>query len=234
MSLEPLAATPLFQPLRLGAITLEHRVILAPLTRMRASKESDGVFVPNDLLVEYYSQRASKGGLLLTEATPIGRYVSSQRLQLMCFRYSVSCISQGKLLTNCKKVAGYPNVPGIFTQSQIAAWKRVTDAVHAKGGFIFCQLWHVGRATTPGFLGGKTPLSASSIPITGKALDGTEYADHPPKAMSTEEIKETVEEFASAAKRAVEAGFDGVEIHGMLLLPLHPSYVISGGGEVLD
>ncbi|BDD57217.1 hypothetical protein MPDQ_004143 [Monascus purpureus] len=185
MSLEPLAATPLFQPLRLGAITLEHRVILAPLTRMRATKESDGVFVPNDLLVEYYSQRASKGGLLLTEATPIGRYV-----------------------------AGYPNVPGIFTQSQIAAWKRVTDAVHAKGGFIFCQLWHVGRATTPGFLGGKTPLSASSIPITGKALDGTEYADHPPKAMSTEEIKETVEEFASAAKRAVEAGFDGVEIHG--------------------
>lgn len=151
----------------------------------------------------------------MTEATPIGRYVSLQPhiLPILCVLYFP------RKTTNCKKVAGYPNVPGIFTQSQIAAWKRVTDAVHAKGGFIFCQLWHVGRATTPGFLGGKTPLSASSIPITGKALDGTEYADHPPKAMSTEEIKETVEEFASAAKRAVEAGFDGVEIHGILLFP---------------
>lgn len=76
MSLEPLVSTPLFQPLRLGATTLEHRVVLAPLTRMRATKESEGVYVPNDLLVEYYSQRASKGGLLLTEATPISRYVS--------------------------------------------------------------------------------------------------------------------------------------------------------------
>ena len=76
MAFEPLASTPLFQPLRLGAIKLEHRVVMAPLTRMRASKESDGVFVPNDLMVEYYSQRASKGGLILTEATPISKHVS--------------------------------------------------------------------------------------------------------------------------------------------------------------
>lgn len=75
-SLKPLAGTALFEPLQLGALKLEHRVVLAPLTRMRATKESDGVFVPNDLLVEYYSQRASKGGFLLTEAVPISRLVT--------------------------------------------------------------------------------------------------------------------------------------------------------------
>ncbi|KAE8153023.1 hypothetical protein BDV25DRAFT_137263 [Aspergillus avenaceus] len=176
---------PLFEPLRLGALALEHRIVLAPLTRMRATKEADGVFVPNDLNVEYYSQRATKGGLLLTEATPISRHA-----------------------------AGYPGVPGIFTPSQIAGWKKVTDAVHAKGGFILCQLWHVGRATVPAFIEGRQPLSSSDIPITGKALSGSEYADSPPRAMTVEEIGETVQEYAAAAKRAIEAGFDGVEIHG--------------------
>ncbi|KAJ9216911.1 hypothetical protein DTO166G4_1371 [Paecilomyces variotii] len=181
----PLQETVLFKPLRLGSLNLEHRVVLAPLTRMRGTKESDGVFVPNDLSVEYYSQRASKGGFMLTEATPISRYC-----------------------------AGYPGVPGIFTASQIAGWKRVTDAVHAKGAYIFCQLWHVGRASCPSFLDGRKALAPTDIPITGKAMDGTEYADNPPKAMTVEEIKETVAEFAAAAKRAIEAGFDGVEIHG--------------------
>ncbi|KAF2724601.1 FMN-linked oxidoreductase [Polychaeton citri CBS 116435] len=112
--------TSMFKPWQLGHLKLDHKVVLAPLTRMRAVKESEGVWVPGDLNVEYYSQRASKGGLLLTEACPISR--------LAC---------------------GYPGIPGIFTQSQISGWKRVTDAVHAKGGFIYCQLWHVGRATVP-------------------------------------------------------------------------------------
>ncbi|KAF9895264.1 hypothetical protein FE257_000166 [Aspergillus nanangensis] len=182
-SISPLE--PLFQPLRLGAVTLQHRVVQAPCTRMRSTKESDGVFVPNDLNVEYYSQRASPGGLMLTEATPISRYA-----------------------------AGYPGVPGIFTASQIAGWKRVTDAVHAKGGFIFCQLWHVGRATVPSFLEGRSPVSASDIPISGSALDGSEYAAAPPRPLTVEEIQETVQEYAAAAKRAIEAGFDGVELHG--------------------
>ncbi|KAJ9301428.1 hypothetical protein DTO271G3_1563 [Paecilomyces variotii] len=181
----PLQETILFKPLRLGSLNLEHRIAMAPLTRMRGTKESDGVYVPNDLLVEYYGQRASKGGFMLTEATPISRYC-----------------------------AGYPGVPGIFTASQIAGWKRVTDAVHAKGAYIFCQLWHVGRASCPSFLDGRKALAPTDIPITGKAMDGTEYADNPPKAMTVEEIKETVAEFAAAAKRAIEAGFDGVEIHG--------------------
>jgi len=134
--------------------------------------------------VEYYSQRASKGGFLLTEATPISRFA-----------------------------AGYPGVPGIFTQGQIASWKKVTDAVHAKGGFIYCQLWHVGRATVPSLLDGKDAVSSSDIPIKGKALTGEEYSATPPKAMTVEHIKAEVEEYAAAAKRAIEAGFDGVEIH---------------------
>ncbi|KIW15392.1 hypothetical protein PV08_05438 [Exophiala spinifera] len=181
---KPLEDTLLFKPLKLGAISLEHRVMMAPLTRMRGSKESDGVYVPNDLVVEYYSQRASKGGFQLTEACPISR---------------LSC--------------GYPGVPGIFTQSQIAGWKKVTDAVHAKGGFIYCQLWHVGRATVPGLLGGQDAVSSSNIPISGKALDGSDYSSTPPKSLSVEGIHEIVQEEAAAAKRALEAGFDGVEIH---------------------
>ncbi|KAL3477101.1 hypothetical protein BJX99DRAFT_246416 [Aspergillus californicus] len=184
-SLSPLE--PLFTPLRLGAFSLQHRVIQAPCTRMRATKESDGVFVPNELNVQYYEQRASKGGLMLTEATPISRL---------------------------DQAAGYPGVPGIFTASQITGWKKVTDAVHAKGGIILCQLWHVGRATTPAMLGGNPVLGASEIPISGAALDGSEYAASLPRAMTVAEIQDTVKEYAAAAKRAVEAGFDGVEIHG--------------------
>lgn len=181
---KPLADTALFKPLQVGSIKLEHRIVLAPLTRMRATKESEGVYVPNDLLVEYYSQRASKGGLLLSEATPISRLA-----------------------------AGYRGSPGIFTSSQISGWKKVTDAVHAKGGYMFNQLWHVGRATTPGMLGGVPTVSSSNISISGKAVDGTDYADSPPKPLTPEEIKELVAEYAAAAKRSIEAGFDGVEIH---------------------
>ncbi|KAJ5736742.1 uncharacterized protein N7483_001867 [Penicillium malachiteum] len=165
---------PLFQPLSLGALSLKHRVIQAPCTRMRATKESDGVFVPNDLNVEYYSQRASDGGLMLTEATPISRLA-----------------------------AGYPGVPGIFTASQIAGWKKVTDA-----------LWHVGRATVPSFLEGKQAVGASDIPLRGNALDGTAFADSPPRPLTVEEIQELVKEYGAAAKRSIQAGFDGVEIHG--------------------
>ncbi|KAJ5913531.1 hypothetical protein N7504_002414 [Penicillium tannophilum] len=175
---------PLFQPLQLGAFSLQHRVVQAPCTRMRGTKESDGVFVPNDLMVEYYSQRASAGGLMITEGTPISRLA-----------------------------AGYPGVAGIFTPSQIAGWKKVTDAVHAKGGFILCQLWHVGRATCPSFLGGVQPIGASDIPISGNAMDGTAYAASPPRPMTVEDIQDIVKEHGAAAKRAMEAGFDGVEIH---------------------
>lgn len=107
---KPLEKTTLFEPLQMGHLRLKHRAIMAPLTRMRAPKETDGIWVPGDLNVEYYSQRASEGGFQLTEACPISR-----------------------------QACGYPGVPGIFTASQIAGWKRITDAIHAKGGFIYCK-----------------------------------------------------------------------------------------------
>ncbi len=90
----------------------------------------------------------------------------------------------------------------------------MTDAVHSKGAFIYCQLWHVGRATVPSLLGGKDAVSSTTVPIKGKALDGTEYSATPPRMMSIEEIKAEAQEYAAAAKRAIEADFDGVEIHG--------------------
>jgi 2,4-dienoyl-CoA reductase-like NADH-dependent reductase (Old Yellow Enzyme family) len=115
------------------------------------------------------------------------------------------------------QAAGYPGVPGIFTSEQIAGWKRVTDAVHAKGGFIYLQLWHVGRATVPSLLDGKDCVSSSNIPLKGKALDGSDFSATPPKALEIEEISTLVQDYADASKRALEAGFDGVEIHGYVL-----------------
>lgn len=180
----PLKDTLLFKPWKLGSLSLEHRLVQAPLTRMRCEKDAEGINVASDLMVEYYGQRASKGGLQLTEATDISRWAS-----------------------------GYPGVPGLFTDSQLAAWKRVTGAVHAKGGFIYCQMWHTGRASPKGLLGGKQPVSSSNIPISGKALDGTEYSDAPPRPMTIAEIEEVTADFAKAAENAIKAGFDGVEIH---------------------
>ncbi|KAG9239303.1 12-oxophytodienoate reductase 1 [Amylocarpus encephaloides] len=178
-----LSDTTLFKPLKLGGIQLEHRVIMAPLTRMRAPMESEGVWSHGPMNVEYYSQRATKGGFQLTEACPISR---------------MAC--------------GYPGVPGIFTPGQVAGWKRVTDAVHEKGGFIYCQLWHVGRATVPAFLEGQSPVSSCETPLEGYCFNGDPWGK--PKSLSAEEIQEAVKEFAAAGKRALEAGFDGVEIHG--------------------
>ena len=109
--------------------------------------------------------------------------------------------------------SGYPGISGVFTQGQLDGWKRVTDAVHAKGGFIFCQIWHVGRGTVPSLIEGNTTLSSSNIPIAGKAVNGEEYSDFPPRAMTVEEIKSVTQEFVVAAQKSLEAGFDGVEIH---------------------
>jgi len=155
------------------------------LTRMRATKASDGVFVPEDLHIKYYSQRATKGGLQLTEATDIAKYAG-----------------------------GYPGVPGVFTDSQLAGWKKVTDAVHAKGGYIFCQLWHTGRASPPSFRGGAPTVSSSDVPMEGSWLDGVACADHPPKPLTVDEIQKLIKSWGEAARKAREAGFDGIEIHG--------------------
>jgi len=137
--------------------------------------------VPTELMAEYYAQRASvPGTLMITEATFIS-----------------------------PRSGGYDNVPGIYNQQQIEAWKKVTSAVHAKGSFIFCQLWDLGRAANPEVLekeGGFKVRSASNIPM--------EEGAPTPEAMSIEEVKEAVQAYAQAAKNAIAAGFDGVEIHG--------------------
>ncbi|KAJ8111794.1 hypothetical protein OPT61_g5695 [Boeremia exigua] len=182
---KPLVDTALFTPFKLGSLQLEHSIVQAPLTRMRSTKESEGVTVPSDLNIEYYAQRANRGGLQLTEATDIAKFAG-----------------------------GYPGALGIFTDSQIAGWKRVTDGVHAKGGFIFCQLWHTGRASPPSFRSRQQPVSSSDIPMEGSWADGTACAEHPPRALTVDEIRQIIKDFGSAAKKAREAGFDGIEIHG--------------------
>ncbi|KAG2199240.1 hypothetical protein INT47_010615 [Mucor saturninus] len=167
----------LFSPIKIGKNQLEHRVVLAPLTRFRADENA----VPTDLQVEYYAQRATKGGLLITEATFITH-----------------------------KAGSYPHAPGIYSQDQIAGWKKVTDAVHAKGGVIYLQLWHIGRAAMSAHIG-EQPVSSSDIAITGVNLLG--LPQEKPRALSIPEMKDLLQDYRQAALNAIEAGFDGVEIH---------------------
>ncbi len=166
----------LFTPLQVGPNVLQHRVIMAPLTRYRA----DDNHVQLDFVSEYYAQRAAvPGTLLITEATFIS-----------------------------PRASGYRNVPGIYSAAQIAAWKKVTDTVHAKGGFIWCQLWALGRAASRDVLAeeGHRVLSSSAVAIaTNRAT---------PEAMTEDEIYGFIKDYATAARNAIEAGFDGVEIHG--------------------
>ena len=172
----------LFTTYPLGEMELPSRIVLSPMTRNRATDN-----VPNELMVEYYSQRAG-AGLIVTEGTapsPNG--------------------------------LGYPRIPGIFSEGQIAAWRLVTDAVHAKGGHIFMQLMHTGRIGHPDNL----PPGAEVVGPSAIAAKGEMYTDskglqpHPvPRAMTRADINEATGEFAQAARNAVAAGFDGVELHG--------------------
>ena len=178
----------LFSPLQVGPYRLQYRVVMAPLTRMRADRSS---FAPRPLNAEYYAQRATPGGLLIAEATPV----------MMAGR-------------------GNPGVPGIYSEAQIAGWRGVVDAVHAKGGLIFLQLWHVGRVSHSSFQpGGQVPVAPSAVPITGEGMlamtsDGKVVPYETPRALETEEVGQVVEAFRQAAVNAKAAGFDGVEIHG--------------------
>lgn len=174
-----MASSALFTPLKVGNHKLEHRVVLAPLTRFRADEHA----VPTDLQREYYSQRATKGGLLITEATFIAPGTAGS----------------------------YPRAPGIYSKDQINAWKKVTDGVHAKGGVIFLQLWHIGRAAMAAHCNGEQPVSSSDIAIEGVNLLG--LPQEKPRALSIPEIKELTQTYRQAALNAIEAGFDGVEIH---------------------
>ena len=177
----------LFSPVRIGPYQLKHRLALAPLTRMRAAKPS---LAPRPLNAEYYAQRATPGGLLIAEASPV----------------STSAF-------------GSPGVPGIYTQDQIAGWRKVVDAVHAKGGIIFLQLWHVGRVSHSSFQPGcALPVAPSAVAISSEfktsTADGKLVDYETPRALETSEIPAVVDAFRQAAKNALAAGFDGVEIHG--------------------
>ncbi|KJY90247.1 alkene reductase [Pseudoalteromonas piscicida] len=144
---------------------------------------ADDDLVPTDDMVKYYAKRA-KAGLIISEATIIR--------------------PDGQ---------GYPNTPGLFTPAQIAGWKKVTDAVHAEGGKMFAQLWHVGRVAHPYFFDGEV-LAPSAIGVEGTVPRMRELTYQIPKAVTQEEITQLVADYAQAAANAIEAGFDGVEIHG--------------------
>src|SRR4051812_46543679 len=177
----------LFSPLKIGPYQVKHRVVMAPLTRMRAEKLSRA---RRPLNAEYSAPRATPGGLLVAEASPVA-----------------------------PTAFGSPGVPGIYSELQIAGWRKIVDAVHAKGGVIFLQLWHVGRVSHSSFQpGGVLPVapSAVAIPPDLRAAtaggQGTEYET--PRALETSEIPGVVDAYRQAAKNALLAGFDGVEIHG--------------------
>jgi len=172
----------LFDPLVAGDLKLPNRVIMAPLTRLRADLPGH---VPNALMAEYYGQRAS-AGLILTEATPVTPWG-----------------------------VGYEGVPGIWTAEQTEGWKAVTKAVHERGGRIALQLWHVGRISDPYFLNGQPPVAPSAIAPAGHvSLLRPERPYVVPRALERHEIAGVIEDFRKGAQNALEAGFDGVEIHG--------------------
>ena len=172
----------LFEPLAVGDLVLPNRVIMAPLTRLRADLPGH---IPNALMTEYYAQRAS-AGLILTEATPVS-----------------------------PSGVGYEGVPGIWSAEQTEGWKTVTKAVHERGGRILLQLWHVGRISDPYFLDGQRPVAPSAIAPKGHvSLLRPERPYVVPRALERHEIADVVEDFRRGAQNALEAGFDGVELHG--------------------
>jgi N-ethylmaleimide reductase len=173
----------LFSPIRIGALDLSHRVVLAPLTRMRADLPGN---VRNDLMATYYGQRASEGGLMITEAT------------------FISPTGNG----------GYAS-PGIFTDAQVAGWRKVVDALHAKGAKILLQLWHVGRQSHVDLQPNRqAPIAPSAIQAEVRALLPSGPAiGSMPRAIKLLEIPSLVDEYRKGAERAKVAGFDGVEVH---------------------
>ena len=171
----------LLSPFDLRGLALRNRVVMAPLTRARAGHER----VPNELMAEYYAQRAS-AGLIITEATVISE--------------------QG---------FGWMDSPGIYSDAQVAGWKMTTAALHAKGTPVFLQLWHCGRASHRSFHGGRPAVSASAIQIHGDYLHTPigKQPYETPRALEMAEVGAVVQDYRRAAERAKAAGFDGVEIH---------------------
>ncbi len=180
--------TALFTPSSLGSFTLRNRIVLPPLTRSRSSQPGN---IPNALMATYYRQRAS-AGFMVTEGIQIE-----------------------------PRGQGYAWTPGIHSPEQVEGWKAVTQAVHDEGGVIFAQLWHVGRVSHTSLQpGGAQPVAPSAIPATNVKVfietgpgEGALAEPSMPRALSNAEVKELVQLYAQAARNAMEAGFDGIEIH---------------------
>jgi N-ethylmaleimide reductase len=177
----------LFTPVELGPMKLKHRVVMAPLTRSRSIQPNS---IPGDLMLEYYTQRASDGGFILGEATNI---------------------------TQASR--GWLGAPGLYSDDQVEGWKKIVEAVHRKGGHMFAQLWHAGRSSHLTMSGGETPVSASVNPeywqnpnVLVSTPEGW-VQPSPHRALSIPEIVTIVEDYRRAAQRALDAGFDGVELH---------------------
>lgn len=178
----------LFEPTQIKKLPLQNRMAMAPMTRARTSQPGN---IPNQMMATYYKQRAA-AGLIISEATQI------------------SDDSQG-----------YSFTPGVYTDQQVSGWKTVTHAVKQQGAAMFCQLWHVGRVSHPIFQNGEQPIAPSACkPVETKVWiadaqgNGSMVECPEPRAMTQADITRVISDFANAAKRAVEAGFDGVEIHG--------------------
>src|SRR5258707_4648787 len=177
----------LFSQLEVGPYRLNHRLVMAALTRMRAEQES---FAPRPLNAEYYGQRATPGGLIIAEASPV---MATAR--------------------------GNAGTQGCYSDRPMKGWRDVVGAVHARGGVIFLQLWHVGRVSHSSFQpGGVLPVAPSAVPISATlktmTADGKVMSYETPRALETGEIAGVIESFRQAASNALRAGFDGVEIHG--------------------
>jgi 2,4-dienoyl-CoA reductase-like NADH-dependent reductase (Old Yellow Enzyme family) len=167
-------------PIQFGELKLKNRVVMAPLTRSRATADR----VPTAMMAQYYAQRAS-AGLIISEATVIS-----------------------------EEANGYEKTPGLFSNAQVEGWKLVTQAVHAKGGLIVAQLWHVGRVSHPDLLNGETPVSASDVKQAGYvSLLRPKREFVVPRPLEISEIQAITEQYKQSAIRAKAAGFDGVELH---------------------
>lgn len=178
------SAASLFQPARIGDIDVANRIVMAPLTRCRADA-ARGDVPGSDMNVAYYRQR-SGAGLIISEGTQVSPV--------------------GK---------GYPATPGMYSAAQVEGWKRITSAVHAAGSKIVAQLWHVGRISHPLLIGGAQPVAPSAVAAEVTAMTPEGRLPTPvPHALAPDEIAEVVGQFRWAAANAMEAGFDGVEIHG--------------------
>jgi N-ethylmaleimide reductase len=177
---------PLFTPVQMGKLQLPNRIIMAPLTRMRAANPEH---VPSELHVEYYAQRAS-AGLIIGECTEIS-----------------------------PDAYGWADTPGLWSAEQVRGWRGVTDAVHKKGGLMYAQLWHTGAMSHPDFFDGALlPMSASNVnPEQESVTPSGRKPTVAPRPMSKDEIRQTVADFGIAAKNAMEAGFDGVQIQANYL-----------------